>query len=333
MQHLHERAQTLYATALQEADWDPDRILQEFGWTRAELNAAERNLADLNLFAPSDGTPSGWTVLSPEAAEYGLLSKSARRSMAILEEAARVREALEVLHSDARRIHRQQSSGAQLRVVSGTENVAAALDEAAHHARQRVWSMHPGRALPEESLVAGLARDTQVLARDVEVRTMHLASTTVVPHMSVYLNRLAYAGAQVRTLQTLPLRMILIDHQQAFLPAPATGNADAPSVLLVRSPEIVHVMELLYEHIWGLSVQLRDGITEDEATAAWRPTPRHKELLRMLAAGLTDDTISRKLGVSQRTIRRLVAELLEQLGAESRFQAGVNAIRRGWLAD
>ena len=32
-----------------------------------------------------------------------------------------------------------------------------------------------------------------------------------------------------------------------------------------------------------------------------------------------------------RTVRRRVADLMDELGADSRFQAGVEAVRRGWL--
>ena len=54
-------------------------------------------------------------------------------------------------------------------------------------------------------------------------------------------------------------------------------------------------------------------------------------LLGQLAGGAKDEQIARALGLSVRTVRRRVAELLVELGAESRFQAGVEAVRRGWI--
>ncbi|WP_370070018.1 LuxR C-terminal-related transcriptional regulator [Streptacidiphilus sp. MAP5-3] len=51
----------------------------------------------------------------------------------------------------------------------------------------------------------------------------------------------------------------------------------------------------------------------------------------MLAAGLTDQAISRHLGIHERTVRRKIAELTTKLHANSRFQAGVNATKAGWL--
>jgi DNA-binding NarL/FixJ family response regulator len=37
------------------------------------------------------------------------------------------------------------------------------------------------------------------------------------------------------------------------------------------------------------------------------------------------------MGLSLRTVRRRIAELMIELGADTRFQAGAEAVRRGWL--
>jgi len=54
-------------------------------------------------------------------------------------------------------------------------------------------------------------------------------------------------------------------------------------------------------------------------------------LLDMIQQGLTDDRIGRKMGISIRTVRRIMADLMGKLNARSRFQAGVEAARRGWI--
>ena len=55
-------------------------------------------------------------------------------------------------------------------------------------------------------------------------------------------------------------------------------------------------------------------------------------ILSGLSAGLTDEAIAGRLGISVRTCRRHVATLFQVLGATSRFQAGVLAAQRGWVA-
>ena len=51
----------------------------------------------------------------------------------------------------------------------------------------------------------------------------------------------------------------------------------------------------------------------------------HHEYTRTLPALLN------QLGVSLRTVRRRVAQLMAELGAGTRFQAGMEAVRRGLL--
>ena len=44
-----------------------------------------------------------------------------------------------------------------------------------------------------------------------------------------------------------------------------------------------------------------------------------------------DATVARRVGVSQRTFDRRVRSVMDRLNAQTRFQAGVLAARRGWL--
>lgn len=49
---------------------------------------------------------------------------------------------------------------------------------------------------------------------------------------------------------------------------------------------------------------------------------RQRRIAGMLAAGALDETIARRLGVSVRTVRAEIAEILVVFRAVSRFQAG-----------
>ncbi|MFI6151695.1 helix-turn-helix transcriptional regulator [Kitasatospora sp. NPDC051170] len=60
-----------------------------------------------------------------------------------------------------------------------------------------------------------------------------------------------------------------------------------------------------------------------------------RELLRILSTGLTDEGAAKRLGVSLRTVKRRMEDLMRRLDAGSRFEtgfkAGFKAGRRGWL--
>jgi DNA-binding CsgD family transcriptional regulator len=133
----------------------------------------------------------------------------------------------------------------------------------------------------------------------------------------------AAAGEQVRLVADLPTRLLVIGDTHAVLPEPL-GAADEPRVL-VRQPSLVLALTMLFELTWDLASPV-PGLDHGEA----RPDLR-RFLLEAMAEGAQDEQIARTLGISLRTVRRRVAALMAELGADSRFQAGVEAVRRGWL--
>ncbi|MGI8524175.1 MAG: LuxR C-terminal-related transcriptional regulator, partial [Nocardioides sp.] len=128
-------------------------------------------------------------------------------------------------------------------------------------------------------------------------------------------------GEEVRVVDDLPTRLFVISGTHAILPEPL-GFSEEPR-LLVRQGALVGALTLLFELYWERSVAVPD--LDDSRSA------RRAFLLRQLASGAQDEQIARTLGLSLRTVRRRVAELMIELGVDSRFQAGVEAVRRGWL--
>jgi DNA-binding CsgD family transcriptional regulator len=128
-------------------------------------------------------------------------------------------------------------------------------------------------------------------------------------------------GEEVRVIDAMPTRLFVIGGTHAVLPEPL-GFADEPR-LLVRQGALVEALTLLFELYW-------------ERSSAVPDTARHRIderafLVRQLASGAKDEQIARTLGLSLRTVRRRVADLMIQLGVDTRFQAGAEAVRRGWL--
>ncbi len=58
---------------------------------------------------------------------------------------------------------------------------------------------------------------------------------------------------------------------------------------------------------------------------------RQRDILRLVADGLSNREIAARVHLSELTIKSYVEELLKQLGARNRVHAAVLAIRRGWL--
>jgi DNA-binding CsgD family transcriptional regulator len=133
----------------------------------------------------------------------------------------------------------------------------------------------------------------------------------------------AEAGEQIRLLPELPTRLLIIGRTHALLPEPL-GFADGPRTL-VRQQGLVEALTLWFELLWDRAAPVA-ALDRGEPRADLR-----RFLLQQLAAGAQDEQIARRLGVSLRTVRRRVADALTELGADTRFQAGVEAVRRGWI--
>ena len=135
-------------------------------------------------------------------------------------------------------------------------------------------------------------------------------------------------GAQMRMRDRLPTELMIIDRAVALLPFSRGGSADERSVLVIHSPPLLGALVMLFEVLWQDSVPVarREGVGSQEREP-------DRQLLFLLAAGLKDETIAGKLGVSLRTVHRRTRELLDRLGAQTRFQAGVRVVQSGLLPD
>jgi hypothetical protein len=127
-------------------------------------------------------------------------------------------------------------------------------------------------------------------------------------------------GEEVRVIDAMPTRLFVISPTHAVLPEPL-GFADEPR-LLVRQGALVEALTLLFELYWERSM----AVPSLEARVDQRTF-----LVRQLASGAKDEQIARTLGLSLRTVRRRVADLMIELGVDTRFQAGAESVRRGWL--
>jgi len=58
-------------------------------------------------------------------------------------------------------------------------------------------------------------------------------------------------------------------------------------------------------------------------------SPREREVLRLIARGMENAEIAQELGISPRTAKNHVSNILVKLGMPSRIQAAIYAVRRG----
>ncbi|MFD5088341.1 LuxR C-terminal-related transcriptional regulator [Kitasatospora sp. NPDC058406] len=320
-------ATQLYARLLAEPGRPPAATGPD--WDEPRLAAATAELLALGLLQPTAaGDPPGHAAVSVDTAVRQLLIDADEQVTALVGALHRARDSVDRLHTRYLPVQHWHRTGSALELVSGAERIAALLEDAARGARTEALSLRPGQDLSGAALAGKLARERLALAHGAALRTIYPAAALRRPAVLAHVRELTAAGARIRTAHSLPLWLIVVDARLAILPAPGAGpGGDAPAAeaaVVVREPALVALVAELFEYFWSAActpVELVPGAEE--------MTDRHGAVLRLLAAGLTDVAIARKLEVSERTVRRLVAELTAGLGAESRFQAGVYAARLG----
>lgn len=162
-----------------------------------------------------------------------------------------------------------------------------------------------------------------VLDRDVSVRL-------VCPHRSragfasrAKAKRLIEGGAQIRTLSHIPQAAVVFDRSlTVMLNFPEPGRQ--PTARRVRDRNVAQFLVNLSNQLWDSAAPFETA----EPGYADTTDDLHQAIVRLMAQGLTDDVVARRLGMSVRTCRRHIAAVFHSLGSVSRFQAGVHAATR-----
>ncbi|WP_052305175.1 helix-turn-helix transcriptional regulator [Stackebrandtia nassauensis] len=164
------------------------------------------------------------------------------------------------------------------------------------------------------------------LESGVSNRAIYAAEVLENPELYDNIRKMTAAGEQARMLPEVPLKLLVVDGSRALLPITLEGDV-SNSAVLVHPSALTTALTALFEALWAKALPIFDPVGATHGPL----DPEERELLGMLASGVKDEAIARRLGISNRTVSRRVNRLLERLGAANRFQAGLQAARQGWL--
>ena len=114
-----------------------------------------------------------------------------------------------------------------------------------------------------------------------------------------------------------PVQMNIVDRRYVLLHGPFF--AGEPSLMAVTTPDCLAAAW----RYWRAAVASSYSASEEEAAELEMLTPRQRQVVALLAVDTRDAAIAETLGVSVRTVRSDLADLMEALGVRSRFAAGV----------
>jgi DNA-binding NarL/FixJ family response regulator len=320
-------ALALYQALRAGGSTPPDEAAARLGLTESEAKAGWSELSELGLIRPGR-QPEEVDSVEPDTALIALLARQREALRAQRDELSSIVEAAEALIERYRPAVMRETADIEVELLTEADRRRQFLQDFNATITEATGSMHPGPLPGSDVLVHSLAADSALLERGVQVRAIYGQSINSAPRQRKYLSDLAATGVEVRLAQQVPFDLLIADSHSALVSA----DPDDPSgpVMMIRGPALVRSYVALYEDCWLRSVpysaKAASGFDGEGAL-----TEQHRTTLRLLANGLTDERIARKLGVSLRTVSRLVSEIMRYLQADSRFQAGVLASTHGLI--
>ena len=223
--------------------------------------------------------------------------------------------------------------GSLVQVVRGAEAVRQHAIQVQRAARREVV------IVDRPPYVAGDVRfnDEEIvgLGRGVSYRCIYDAGLLTDAEKIGDIFRYVEAGELARTLADAPVKLLVADGEVAVVPLDL-GEPAFHDCVIVRGSSLITALVTCFEALWARSVPLSGAVVGSASTVAAgeaedRPSALERRIVRMLAAGVKDEAIARQLEVSSRTINRYMDRIMTKLGATTRFQAGLQAARHGWL--
>lgn len=283
-----------------------DEVAAATGMAADQVLGAARELEALGFVTRTPDQPPRLVPVRPDAAVEALV---AQRKLELDRVAAAATELVREMEVQDR--YRPDNL---LEVVVGREAISARFAQLLSDTTASLLVLdrppYASRADASDQKVRGLLR------QGVVVRGIYSPESMDLPGAVDEAMSAREAGEESRVHPQVPMKLAIFDERVALLPLSVDQLVD--SALVVHESALLQALLEMFELLWSDAVPIRAG-HDDGAD---------DKLLTLLAAGLKDEAIARQLHVSPRTVGRRIAELMERLGARTRFQAGLRAQHR-----
>lgn len=311
----------VYLALLARADdVTPNGLALALDTSQGRVDGALTRLRGFGLVTRMSGRRRRYTAVDPESAVGALV----RDRTSDLES---VRSSAFALSSMFHAVRRQAGGGGAVEILNGPEELGRWFVRLQHQVREEMLVLdRPPYALAATNPVEPIS-----LAAGVHWKAIYTPEALEMPGAMAEVNALAQRGEQGRVLPDLPLKLAIADRRVALLPLDL--DVEHAQAAVIHESTLLTALHELFQAYWEQAMPISSQETDlDTGTAVTgQPHPETRQLIQLLASGLTDSAIARQLGLSPRTMRRRLRQVLDELSVTNRFQAGVQAARRGWI--
>jgi DNA-binding transcriptional regulator GbsR (MarR family) len=311
----------LYAILVRHPRTTAAELSEQCGLSVQLVSRALSRLTANGMTSRVPGRPARYLAAAPDIALGTLL---ARKEAELRGARATVHRLTEVFREASRFTHPAEL----VEVVTGVENINNRVGHLQASARAEIkgfdkppYVRSPGHnhGAEHQRLVEGI-RYRVIYDREALAWPGRLAGD-ILPSSA--------QGEVGRVRPELPMKLILADDRMAIIPISSSEHV-VDAAYVIHPSALLEALVTLFEAEWARAQPLAQAIGRAPVPEEG-PDRETRALLVLLAAGQTDAGISRSLGWSLRTTQRRVRQLLEDLHATTRFQAGIAAHARGWL--
>ena len=321
---LRELDVRVYRAVLAAPNRSAPDFATQFETTCDEVDKAVARLAEMGLLRADDA--DRLTGVSPMLAEATVLGAEDLELGARRAAVEQRRDAIRKLVPDWNDAFSEHVTEGSVDVITDQGAMANVLMHYADRCTDELLSIAPGRMA--STRIDGRTRVANVYSSRRGIRTRAIYQHIALRDRATraYLNELASNGARIRLTPSVPGRGLVVDRSVALLPIP-TAEPGGHGLAVVRERNVISWVVATFEQLWAEAAPLEEVVTRDHDETEIDQTSA--AILRLMAEGEKDEAISRRLAISVRTCRRHIADYMAQVGATSRFQAGVIAAREG----
>ncbi|MEU5385876.1 helix-turn-helix domain-containing protein [Kitasatospora cineracea] len=274
--------------------------------------AAIDELIEIGLLVADADSPTTLVAADPARLSSTLSARWQRQALELLTQAVAIPDDFAEL---AEKFHSPGQSGGVVEYVRGKALINQRVQQLGRAGIKEALAMQPGGPRPTEMLTAGLQEDLKTVQDGTVMRTIYHASTRYHQPTRDYVATLAAAGWQFRTLDEPYTRLIILDRQVAVIPAVDDMSLAA---FVTDQTVIDFLVEEVFERSWSRALEFEgDRAVPQQVVSRLRQT-----IIDLLLSGTNHRVIARRLGISERTLARHIAEMREEYNVDSLFQLG-----------
>jgi DNA-binding CsgD family transcriptional regulator/DNA-binding MarR family transcriptional regulator len=313
----------VYEALIPQTNSTVNELSGRVNMTTAKASRALVSLARRGLVTRLPGRPTRYTAVEPSLAGSVLISKREHELRQLQQHLNKLDEAF---HTESSRLR----PGEYLEVIEGAPKIFRTFVRVQRSARHEVRAFDK----PPYFVVAGKHGDEgpnfderdSLNSGTIGYRVVYDQESVTIPGRLENIWEGITLGEQARVGASLPVKLVICDDTLAIVSSPADYQNEVAH--LVHPSSLLDLVCGLFEAVWDRAIPLNRSESRNAPATVGN---RDRQLLGLLASGATDAAIARTFGWSTRTVQRHVQQLMEQVGARTRFQIGMEAARRGWI--